>query len=100
MKQPIYCDACRAAGEKTISFKKVKLQNPVDNSIMLEHNFCEKCYLNFLEKMNADLDNQIAIQAIKKSTSNAGKAGTGESKSRGNSDYYSNLSKKRKPANL
>lgn len=96
MKQPIYCDACLAAGEKTIGFKKVKLQNPVDGTIMLEQNFCEKCYLNFLKKINTELDNRISEQAISEAASKAGKAGKGKSKVRGGSNYYSDLARKRK----
>lgn len=97
MKQePIYCDACLAAGQKTISFKKVKLQHPITGHILIEQNFCEKCYLDFLQKMDNELDGQIAAQAIREATSRAGKAGTGKSKRRGNSEYYSRIAKKRK----
>lgn len=95
-EQPIYCDACLAAGKKTIGFKKAKLQHPITGKLLLEQNFCEECYLNFLQKINAELDNKIAEEAIREATSKAGKAGTGKSKRRGDSDYYSRLAKKRK----
>jgi hypothetical protein len=93
MKQePIYCDACLATGKKTIGFKKVKLQHPITGKILIEQNFCEKCYLNFLQKMNAELDSKLAAERGKK----GGQSGIGKSKRRGDSDYYSWLAKKRK----
>lgn len=91
-EQPIYCDACLAAGKKTIGFKKVKLPHPITGKILIKQNFCEECYLNFLQKMNAELDSRIAAQRGKK----GGQSGTGKSKRRGDSNYYSRLAKKRK----
>ncbi len=90
--QPIYCDACLAAGKKTIGAKKTKLQHPITGKILIEQNFCEKCYLIFLQKMNTELDSRIAAQRGKK----GGQSGTGKSKRRGDSEYYAQLAKKRK----
>jgi len=50
MKQPIYCEACLAAGKKTIAAKRFKIK--ITNKTLSEHNFCEKCYSLFLQKMD------------------------------------------------